>query len=88
MQLLTERTLTACRLRTGAGVVCAFSGGPDSTALLLELKRWRDEGRIGALYAAHFEHGIRGAESLGDLAFCREVCLELGVPLFLSLIHI
>ena len=82
MLLLTERTLTACRLNGREAVVCAFSGGPDSTALLLELHRLRDEGRIGPLYAAHFEHGIRGAESRGDLDFCRKLCLELGVPLF------
>ena len=82
MLLLTERTLTACGLRVRVGVICAFSGGPDSTALLLELKRLRDEGSIGPLYAAHFEHGIRGKESREDLAFCRKLCLKLGVPLF------
>ena len=82
MLLLKERTLTACRLNGREAVVCAFSGGPDSTALLLELKRLRDEGGIGPLYAAHFEHGIRGQESRGDLDFCRKLCLDLGVPLF------
>ncbi len=82
MLLLTERTLTACRLHGREAVVCAFSGGPDSTALLLELARLRDEGRIGPLYAAHYEHGIRGAEARADLDFCRKTCLELGVPLF------
>lgn len=82
MLLLTERKLTACRLHGREAVVCAFSGGPDSTALLLELRRLRDEGRIGPLYAAHYEHGIRGAEARADLCFCRKTCLELGVPLF------
>ena len=82
MLLLTERTLTACRLNGREAVVCALSGGPDSTALLLELCRLRDEGRIGPLYAAHFEHGIRGAESRADLDFCRQLCLRVGVPLF------
>lgn len=82
MTLLTEKTLTACRLTEREAVVCAFSGGPDSTALLLELRRLRDEERIGPLYAAHFEHGIRGAEAREDLAFCRGLCLKLGVPLF------
>lgn len=82
MLLLTERTLTACRLNGREAVVCAFSGGPDSTALLLELCRLRDEGRLGPLYAAHFEHGIRGEEARADLDFCRKLCLDLGVPLF------
>lgn len=82
MLLMTERTLSACRLNGREAVVCAFSGGPDSTALLLELKRLRDQGRIGPLYAAHFEHGIRGQESREDLAFCRRLCLDLRLPLF------
>ena len=82
MLLLTDRTLTACRLTGREAVVCAFSGGPDSTALLLELCRWRQEGRIGPLYAAHFEHGIRGEEARADLEFCRALCCQLGVPLF------
>ena len=82
MLLLSERTLRACRLNRREAVVCAFSGGPDSTALLLELKRLRDEGAIGPLYAAHFEHGIRGEEARADLDFCRKLCLDLGVPLF------
>ena len=82
MLLVTEETLRACRLTGREAVVCAFSGGPDSTALLLELCRLRDEGRIGDLYAAHFEHGIRGEASRADLSFCRALCLELGVPLF------
>ena len=80
--LVTEETLQACRLTGREAVVCAFSGGPDSTALLLELVRLREEGRIGPLYAAHFEHGIRGAESRADLDHCRGLCLKLGVPLF------
>lgn len=82
MLLLREETLMACRLTGREAVVCAFSGGPDSTALLSELRRLRDEGRLGPLYAAHFEHGIRGAESRADLDFCRELCLEWKVPLF------
>ncbi len=82
MLLLTEETLRACRLDGREAVVCAFSGGPDSTALLLELKRLRDEKRIGPLYAAHFEHGIRGREAQEDLSFCRALCLSLGIPLF------
>ena len=76
MLLLIERTLTACRLHGREAVVCAFSGGPDSTALLLELVRLRDAGSLGPLYAGHFEHGIRGQEALDDLAFCRPPTLR------------
>lgn len=88
MLLVTERTQAACRLTGREAVVCAFSGGPDSTALLLELVRLRNEGRIGPLYAAHFEHGIRGREAREDLAFCRELCLKEGVPLFSDSNHV
>ena len=82
MLLVTERTREVCRLTGREAVVCAFSGGSDSTALLLELVRLRNEGRLGPLYAAHFEHGIRGREARDDLDFCRKLCLELNVPLF------
>lgn len=82
MLLVTEETRAACRLTGRGAVVCAFSGGPDSTALLLELDRLRRAGRIGPLYAAHFEHGIRGKEARADLDFCRKLCLDLEVPLF------
>lgn len=88
MLLVTERTQAACRLTGREAVVCAFSGGPDSTALLLELVRLRDEGRLGPLYAAHFEHGIRGREALEDLDFCRKLCLDLDVPLFCHSAHV
>ena len=74
MLLVTEETLRTCRLTGREAVVCAFSGGPDSTALLLELVRLRDQGRIGPLHAAHFEHGIRGRESRDDLDFSRDLC--------------
>ena len=46
----------------GRHVLAALSGGADSVALLLLLCRARDEG-ILTLSAAHFDHGIRGAES-------------------------
>jgi len=58
----------------------AFSGGADSLALLLLLwAHWPE--RRSRLIAIHFNHGLRGAESDGDAAFCREVCAGLGVPL-------
>ena len=47
----------------GRYVLAALSGGADSVALLDVLCRARDEGML-TLAAAHFEHGIRGEESL------------------------
>jgi len=57
-------------------VLCAVSGGADSVALLHLLSRLRDEGRL-ELYAAHFEHGIRGEESLRDEAFVKSFCEKI-----------
>lgn len=62
------------------GALVALSGGMDSVALLHALKglsssRFR-------LCAAHFEHGIRGEDSLGDLAFAQKLCEDWEIPFF------
>lgn len=44
-------------IQPGDGIVVAFSGGPDSSALLGALARWR-RGRRLALTAAHLDHGL------------------------------
>lgn len=59
-------------------VLAAVSGGADSVALLSLLRELPDG---PSLVAAHFEHGIRGEESLADAAFVRALCAEWGVPL-------
>ena len=70
----------------------AFSGGADSR-LLLELtlrallERHGEAGRKEML-AAHLHHGIRGEEADRDLAFCRQVCDELGVELILDRVDV
>ncbi|MBQ8506742.1 MAG: tRNA lysidine(34) synthetase TilS [Clostridia bacterium] len=64
----------------GRHLLAALSGGADSVALLHLLAERRSELSI-QLTAAHLHHGIRGAEADGDLAFCREICRELGVEL-------
>ena len=56
----------------GRHVLAALSGGADSVALLKVLCRARDAG-ILEVTAAHFEHGIRGAESLADAEFCKKL---------------
>lgn len=68
-----------CGLR-GARILCAVSGGADSVALLRLLCDVRDRGEC-ELYAAHFEHGIRGEASLEDMRFVVSLCGELNVPL-------
>ena len=53
-------------------VLCAVSGGADSVALLRLLCECRDRGEL-ELYAAHFEHGIRGEASVRDMLFVKAV---------------
>lgn len=64
----------------GARVLCAVSGGADSMCLLALLGETGDY----TLAAAHFEHGIRGAESLRDCAFVEDRCRETGVTCFVG----
>lgn len=62
----------------GCSVLCAVSGGADSVCLLHRLKGMEQERGIH-VFAAHYEHGIRGEESLRDAAFVEKLCAELGV---------
>ncbi len=61
-------------------LLVALSGGRDSVVLLHALLSL--QGPLGLrVEAAHFEHGIRGEESLGDLRFVQELCENWEVPL-------
>ena len=74
-------------LLNGKTVFCSFSGGADSLALLLFLKEWSR--RISfSLQAVHFEHGFRGADSLADAAFCRDICRREKIPFQLFRINV
>ncbi len=54
----------------------AYSGGPDSTALLLACaEKWP-----GQVLAIHVHHGVQTAAD-GFEQHCRQVCARLGVPL-------
>ena len=64
----------------GRRVLCAVSGGADSVALLRLLAEARDREEL-TLFAAHFEHGLRGASSIEDMEFVISLCGTLGVPL-------
>lgn len=74
---MDRRALSIDAGAAGGRVLVALSGGADSVALLLLLL---DAG--ADVCAAHFEHGIRGGDSVADLAFCRDLCARLGVPFF------
>jgi tRNA(Ile)-lysidine synthase len=80
-RLLDESSLTACAMTASDTVLVALSGGADSTALLLSLKTLQEEGKVGGLFAAHLNHGIRGTFAERDQRFCEALCRELGIPL-------
>ncbi|HKU79432.1 MAG TPA: tRNA lysidine(34) synthetase TilS [Rhodanobacteraceae bacterium] len=69
------------RIETNAppALCVAFSGGPDSTALLHALARW-PEVRERRLRALHVDHGLH-ADSAGWAKHCADFCESLAVPL-------
>src|SRR5882672_10813918 len=69
-----------CSIAPGSRVLVALSGGADSVALLLALRSVAREFGL-SVHAAHLHHGLRGAEADADLAFVRDLCARLGVPL-------
>jgi len=70
-------------LQPGDRLVCAVSGGADSMALLWAMYLLKDKLDI-RLSAAHFNHGMRGAESDRDEAFVRDFCEGMGIPFYLG----
>ncbi len=80
MPPLPSLPLNRSLLRPGERVCVAVSGGADSTALLLALHGQAATLGIG-LSAAHLHHGIRGEEADADLAFLRDFCARLDIPL-------
>ena len=60
-------------------LVVGFSGGRDSVALLHALWRLAEDSGDFALLAAHFNHGLRGAEADAEQEFCRDFCSRLGI---------
>ena len=70
-------------IRPGDTVICAVSGGADSVALLFALYLLKEKLAI-RLEAAHFNHHLRGEESLRDAAFVRDFCSRYEIPLHLG----
>ena len=75
---LTKSGIDAVFADTGS-VVCAFSGGADSTLLLTLLRRYCSDKRL-PLMAVHVHHGIRGETADRDAAFCVDFCAARGIP--------
>ena len=55
-----------------------MSGGADSVFMLHVLRKLGEERGI-RVCAAHFEHGLRGEESMRDAAFTEKLCESLGI---------
>jgi len=66
-------------LKAGSVVLVGISGGPDSVCLLHLLTRLAPN--LGLrLWAAHLDHGLRGAEGAADAAFVQRICDQWDVP--------
>ena len=66
----------------GGKYIVALSGGADSVSLLFVLKHLERELGI-SVEAAHCNFHLRGAESVRDEEFCKQLCGRLDVPLHL-----
>ncbi len=60
-------------------IVVAVSGGPDSVALLMCLEALQRQWSW-KLSVAHVNHGLRGEESEGDMAFVEKLAGSLRIP--------
>ena len=79
LKFIREQNLIA----PGDTVICAVSGGADSVAMLFALYLLREKLGI-TLEAAHFNHNLRGEESLRDETFVRELCARYEIPLHVA----
>lgn len=66
-------------LHPGRSVAVAFSGGPDSLALLVLAARWAARRKSTALHAFTVDHGLRAA-SAREAKEAARLSAELGVP--------
>ena len=77
---MIKKEMESFSLPHGTGkILVGVSGGADSVCLLLALKELGYE-----VSAVHVEHGIRAGQSMEDCAFVRKLCLEYGIPLYIS----
>ena len=69
-------------------IIVGFSGGADSTALLLLLQAAAENSSVSSfkLEAVHFEHGLRGEESRNDAEWCLAFCDQRHIPV--SIVHL
>jgi tRNA(Ile)-lysidine synthase len=80
---LNEQILKTIRnydmLKPGDKVLVAVSGGPDSVFLLHSLNFLKSKLKLGGIFIANLDHGIRGKESREDSLFVKRLAAELGL---------
>lgn len=64
-------------------ILIGISGGADSTALTLALRKLRKDLHL-SLYAAHVNYNLRGNDSVEDMNYVKELCSRLNIPLFIK----
>lgn len=74
-------------ISTGDSIVVALSGGADSVSLLDVLCSFREKYNLN-IYAAHLNHNLRGEEAERDENFCKNLCRNYGVELFVKSVDI
>lgn len=78
-QQVADSISTHDLLRTGGRLYVGFSGGADSTALLLLMREFARQ-YVLPLEAVHLNHGIRGKAADRDAAWCRDFCTKRQIP--------
>jgi tRNA(Ile)-lysidine synthase len=80
---LSERVLKTIRnydmLKPSDKVLVAVSGGPDSVFLLHILNYLNKKLKLGGIFVANLDHGIRGKESREDSDFVKRLSGDLGL---------
>lgn len=66
-------------LEQGDRVIVGVSGGPDSMALLVALHQLQEDYQL-LLWAAHYNHKLRGGESEQDAEFVRSQAEKMLIP--------
>lgn len=67
-------------------VLVGLSGGADSVCLLHFLQYVAKEKHF-ALAAVHVNHGLRGRAAAADEKFCKTLCQQLGIDLFVKKVN-
>lgn len=75
----TEAFCNKYDLLNASDIIVGFSGGPDSTALLIVLNELSTRNSFN-LHAIHINHSLRGEESDSEEVMASRLCEKLGIP--------